>query len=120
MNSLSTDLSRYSDSISDQEAFEVLVESAQEAIAEETERLYLALYDLEKPLTESACQAIRAFAYKKAFFCVIRDRQEEIMNHEYLDFIRVMQREFEQRAKASGMTPEEYEDLTLDEECVSE
>lgn len=114
MNALSTDLAKYQDRMAEYEAFDALVESAQIEIAAETERLYLELYEWEHPMSESAKQAIHDFAYKSAFFRVIRDKQEEIMNREYRAFIKVMQNEFEHQAKAAGMTVEEYEDFTLE------
>lgn len=120
MNALHVDLARYYAEQDEYAAFDALVESAQEEIAEETERLYRKLYESELPLSDEGKQHIREFAYKKAFFCVIRDHQEMIMNHEYRHFIKVMQKEFEQKAKAAGMTAEEYEELELNEERVAE
>jgi hypothetical protein len=120
MNALNVDLARYAEIQNELDAFDALVESSQEAIAEETERLYREMYDLEQPLDAIAKQHIRDFAFKKAYFCVIRDKQEEIMNHEYRKFIKAMQKEFEQQAKLAGMTVEEYEEFELNEGCTAE
>ncbi len=115
MNAFHVDLSRYQVFMAEQEAFDALIEEAQEDIAEETERLYLAMYDWEeKPVTDEAKKLIRDFAYKKAYFCVIRDKQEEVMNQQYRQFIREMQAEFEKKAHEAGMTVEEYEDFELE------
>lgn len=114
MNALHVDLARYYAEQDEYAAFDSLVECAQADIAEETERLYRKLYESEQPLSEEAKQHIHDFAYKKAFFCVIRDQQEAIMNHTYRHFMKVMQKEFEKKAKDAGMTVEEYEDFTLE------
>lgn len=114
MNALHVDLARYYAEQDEYAAFDALVESAQEEIAEETERLYRKLYESEQPLSEEAKQHIHNFAYKKAFFCVIRDHQEAIMNHTYRHFISCMKKEFEKKAKDAGMTAEELEDIELE------
>lgn len=113
MNALHVDLARYYAAQDEYAAFDALVECAQSDIAEETERLYRKL-EAEQPLSEEAKQHIHNFAYKKAFFCVIRDHQEAIMNHEYHHFIKVMKKEFEKKAKDAGMTAEELEEIELE------
>ena len=113
MNALSVDLARYQERIAEYEAFDALVESAQEEIAEETERLYATLYEWERPMTEASKQAIRDFSYKKAYFCVLRDKQEECMIQEYAKLIRVMHEDFAQHAKQACMTVDEYEEYEL-------
>lgn len=120
MNTLNVDLSRYATAQDELAAFDALVESAQDEIAEETERTYQQLYDWEQPMTEEAKQHIRDFAYKKAYFTVIRDKQEDCMNHEIMKFIRVMRNEFEQQANKAGMSLEEYEEYSLNEDCTAE
>lgn len=115
MNALHVDLARYYAAQDEYAAFDALVESTQIEIAAETERLYLELYEWEQPMTESAKKTIHDFAYKSAFFRVIRDKQEEVMNHEYRAFIKAMQKEFEKKAKDAGMTAEELESMELTE-----
>lgn len=114
MNALHVDLARYYAAQDEYAAFDALVECAQSDIAEETERIYRKLYESENPLSEEAKQHIYDFAYKKAFFCVMRDHQEAIMNHTYRQFIGCMQKEFEKKAKDAGMTAEELESIELE------
>lgn len=92
MQALNVDLARYDELVSEGEAFDALVESALTEIHEETEFLYRKLAN--EALSDLAKQAIREFAHKKAFFTVVRDRQEECMNHEYRKFLRRMNEEF--------------------------
>ena len=113
MNALHVDLARYYAEQDEYAAFDALVEFVQEEIAEETERLYTKLYEWERPMTEAAKQAIRDFSYKKAYFCVLRDKQEECMSQEYAKLIRVMHEDFAQHAKQAGMTVDEYEEYEL-------
>jgi len=120
MNALHVDLARYYVAQDEYAAFDALVECAQSDIAEETERLYRKLFESEQPLSEEAKQHIHNFAYKKAFFCVKRDHQEAIMNHEYHHFIKVMQKEFEKKAKDAGMTAEELEAIELESMDLNE
>jgi len=120
MNALHVDLARYYAEQDEYAAFDALVECAQSDIAEETERLYRKLYESEQPLSEEAKQYIHNFAYKKAFFCVMRDHHEEIMNHTYRHFISCMKKEFENKAKEAGMTAEELEAIELEPMEINE
>lgn len=93
MNALSTDLVHYQARLTEFESFDALVESAMEEILVETEQLFRKLMRQEQELSELAQQALREFAHKKAFFTVIREKQEELMGFEYQKFIRRMNQE---------------------------